>query len=419
MQVLFFINAGMLVCFGVYLAAAFSGIRFTPKSVAICLCFCAGSGFLQLLAYMMFSPSFAWKIYPLITHIPLILLLVYVFRQRFVTAVVSICTAYLCCQPAKWFGVLAAALTPNSNIEYIVRICLLSITFPVVHFFLSQHIAEIFNKDTRSVCIFGITPVIYYIFDYIAMIYTHLWTDYASVTIEFLAFFLCVIFLVFSIVYYKEYEQKSNAQQKESIISLIIDEQKKELDIIKRNEHEIHLFRHDMRLLLLTLSMAIENNDKETAQKMISSYVSNIEATAVKKFCSNTTINYVISAFAKKCDEQEIELICQISIGELTCDETILASIISNALDNAVNALQQLSSSQRKIELMLKDMNGKLLFSTKNAFKTKPLLMNGTPISNLKGHGYGSRSIAYLTERLGGVCQFTIDGNYFIVRVII
>lgn len=418
-QILFFINAGALVLFGVYLTVAFTGIQFTRKNFFLCLGFCATSGLLQLLAYIFTSPSYVWKIYPVIAHIPLLLLLVFVFHQRLVTAAVSICTAYLCCQPAKWFGVLAATLTQSTVVEYIVRIILLCITFSVTYIFLSRHISEIYNKDTRSVCIFGITPVIYYLFDYIVVIYTNFWTTYASITAEFLAFFLCIIFLVFCVVYYKEYEQKANAQQQELIISLIIDEQKKELETIKRNEQEIRILRHDMRLLLLTLSMAVENDDKETAKKMIASYISGIDATTIKKYCQNTTINYVISAFARKCEELQIELLCQINISELACDETILSSIISNALDNAVHAQEQLPLSQRKIELMLKNMNGKLLFSTKNTFKTKPVLVNGIPKTNHTGHGYGSQSIAYLTERLGGICQFTIDGNYFIVRVII
>jgi len=417
--ILFFINAGALVLFGVYLAVAFAGIKFTRKNFAVCFCFCAASGLLQLLAYIIFSPTFVWKIYPFITHAPLLLLLVYLFHRRFVTAIVSICTAYLCCQPAKWFGVLASTFTHSTDIEYLVRVCLLCITFPIVYFYLSQHMAEIFNKDTRSVCIFGITPILYYLFDYIVVVYTNLWTSYASIVGEFLTFFLCAIFLIFCIVYYKEYEQKTNAQQKELIINLIIEEQKKELEAIKRNEHEIHLLRHDMRLLLTTLFIAVENNDKETSQKMIASYINDIDATTIKKFCSNTTINYVISAFARKCEELEIELICQISMSKLTCDETLLATIISNALDNAINAQQQFPIGRRGIEIMLKDLNGKLLFSTKNTFKTKPVLIDGIPKSNHTGHGYGSQSIAYLTERLGGVCQFTIDGNYFIVRVII
>lgn len=289
----------------------------------------------------------------------------------------------------------------------------------MAYFYLCQNISEIFHKDTRSVCIFGITPIIYYLFDYIVAIYTDFWTSYSQITAEFLAFFLCIIFLIFCLIYYQEYEQKSNAQQKEQIIRLIIDEQKKELDAVTHNEHEIRILRHDMRLFLQNLSLCIENNDKTTAQKMISSYIDNVNATAIKKYCQNPTINYVISAFSKKCEELQISLVCRINITDLNCDEIIFSSILSNALDNAINAQQYVPVAQRRIELMLNILNGKLLLSVQNPFHIKPILSNGIPVTDQKGHGYGSQSIFYLTERMGGVCQFHIDGNTFIVRVVI
>ena len=391
----------------------------TKKNLAICFAFCAGSGFVQFLAYTTFSPDFVWKIYPFIAHLPLFLLLVFGFQQRAITVIASISTAYLCCQPAKWFGVLTFALTQNQIFEYIVRICLLCTFFIIIHFRLSQTIAEIFHKNTRNVFIFGITPMVYYLFDYLVVRYTNFWSAHTHVTAEFLSFFLCIIFLTFCLVYYKEYEQKSNAQQKEQIIQLIIDEQQKELDAIKHSEHEIRILRHDMRLFLQNLSLCIENNDKITAQKMISSYIDSVEATSIKKYCQNPTINYVISAFSKKCEELQISLHCDIVMTELNCDEVIFSSILSNALDNAVNAQEQLPVTQRRIELMLKNRNDKLLLSVQNPFQGKPILSNGIPVSDQKGHGYGSQSILYLTERMGGVCQFKADNNIFSVRVII
>lgn len=418
-QVLYFVHAGVLLLFGVYISAIFSGILLTKKNIAICFGFCIGSGFLQILSYLYLSPNYVWKLYPVITHIPLFLLLGFVFQQRAITAISAISTAYLCCQPAKWFGVLIFTLTQNRLIEYIIRICLLCALFAVIYFYLGENMSEIFHKDTRSVCIFGITPIIYYLFDYIVAIYTDFWTSYSHITADFLAFFLCIIFLIFCLIYYKEYEQKANAQQKEQMIRLIIEEQKKELEAVNRSEHEVRILRHDMRLFLRNLSLCIDNDDKTTAQKMISSYIDNVDATTVKKYCNNPTINYVISAFSKKCDELQIELIYHIDIEELNCDEIIFSSIISNALDNAVNAQQYVPVAQRKIELMLKNLNGKLLFSIQNPFRVRPVLSNGIPVTVQKGHGYGSKSILYLTERMGGVCQFKIDGNSFIVRVVI
>lgn len=239
----------------------------------------------------------------------------------------------------------------------------------------------IFNKDTRSVCIFGITPIVYYIFDYACEIYTNLWTSHIQVAAEFLYFFLSITFLIFCLVYYREYEQKTDSERKEQIIHLIVEEQKKELETVKRSEHEIRLLRHDLRFFLMNLSMCIENEDKSTAKKMISSFIDRIETTTINTYCQNPTLNYIISAFAEKCRKLQFELECQIDVVSIACDE--------------------------------------IMFSIKNPIKEKPVFANDMPISTKNGHGYGTQSITYLTERLGGRCQFTTEGNYFILRVII
>ena len=36
-----------------------------------------------------------------------------------------------------------------------------------------------------------------------------------------------------------------------------------------------------------------------------------------------------------------------------------------------------------------------------------------------EGHGYGTQSIQYLTEKLGGKCQFSVQNNTFILRIIL
>ena len=54
-----------------------------------------------------------------------------------------------------------------------------------------------------------------------------------------------------------------------------------------------------------------------------------------------------------------------------------------------------------------------------NPFLEKPIFSDGIPITTKKGHGYGTQSIRYMTERLGGNCMFSIEDQQFILRVIL
>ena len=127
--------------------------------------------------------------------------------------------------------------------------------------------SAIFNKDTRNVYIFGILPFVYYVYDYVTIIYKDFIKTYHQITSEFLPFFLSLSFVLFCFVYYKEYEQKMEAENKEQLLSIVAEQQTKEVQSVRRNEHRIKLLRHDMRLLLNNISLCLDNNDIETAKK--------------------------------------------------------------------------------------------------------------------------------------------------------
>ena len=152
---------------------------------------------------------------------------------------------------------------------------------------------------------------------------------------------------------------------------------------------------------------------------MISGFTSQVEAASLHRYCENDIINYILTNFENKCQESEITFQAAVEIQEFSVDEVLFSSIVSNALENALNAQTDLPSAERQIKLMLKNSDGKLLLSVKNPFKEKPVFIDGLPISGRKGHGYGTQSIRYMTERLGGNCQFTIQNDLFVVRVVI
>ena len=416
---LFLIHGTLLLLFGIYLSAAFAGIRFTKQNTLYLLCLCVFCGSLQIIVLFLFKEALLWKLYPLITHIPLVLFLCVVYHKRITTTLAAVSTAYLCCQPSKWFGIFTISITESVIAEYIVRDCVLAIGAFIVLKYLASYLSEIFNKETRDVYIFGIVPMVYYVFDYATVIYTDLWTTNNRITAEFLSFFLCIVFVIFCFVYYKEYEQKADAKRKEQIIQIAIDQQAKEIETVKRNEQELRILRHDMRLFLNSLAVCVENNKTTSALEMISSFTSHIEGTKIERFCKNDVMNYVLSDFAEKCKTNHVRFSYIIKFNDITKDEILFASILSNALDNALNAQHELSEDARYIELMLKSSQGKLLLSVKNPIDKKPVFADGLPIANQNGHGYGTQSIRYMAERLGGNCQFAVQDNVFITRVII
>ncbi len=417
--ILFFSHYAFILLFGVILSFSFCGLKFVKKTVIYALLTFAFCGILQIVVFYLLGEAQTWKLYPIIVHLPLGVLLCALFKKRVITVLAAISLSYLCCQPSKWIGLLLEAVTQNNVIVFSARILVaLSVALVFIRF-LSSYISEIFNKDSRSVLIFSFVPLIYYLFDYTVSIYTNLWDTHYRIVAEFLAFFLCMIFVAFCVIYYKEYEKKVEAERKEQIVEITLQQQAREIEAIKKSNLETRLLRHDMRLLLANLALTIKQGDKETSLKMISGFTKEVEANSLYRYCENDTVNYIIANFENKCRQSAVHFDVTVDIEKLSVDEVLFSSIISNALDNALNAQTLLPEEERQIKLMLKDSDGKLLLSVKNPFKVKPVFVDGIPISDKKGHGYGTQSIRYLTEKLGGKCQFTLQNNTFILRIVL
>lgn len=98
----------------------------------------------------------------------------------------------------------------------------------------------------------------------------------------------------------------------------------------------------------------------------------------------------------------------------------IFSMILSNALDNAFNAQILLPVQQRRIRLVLKNSNEKLLLQLRNGCAAPPVFVDGLPQSQQgPGHGYGTRSIRFATERLGGNCRFSMEDGDFLLQIIV
>jgi len=409
----------LLLAYGIALSFAFAGIESNRKNVLSFAGLFTACGALQLCAMLAFDERFVWLAYPLLTHLPIVAFLCLRYRKRLLTALASVTTAYLCCQPANWAGILAQAITENPIAEEITQIIALALLGYSVLRYAGGSLASLYSKDRKSVLIFSGVPFVYYLFDYSMAIYSDHWHTLAGPVVEFIPCFLCLAFVTFCIAYHQTYEQKLESERREQIIRIMVEQQAHEVEAIRRGENEIRILRHDLRLLLNNLMQCLNEEDLPSAKKMLTGYLDDIDKTVIQRFCKNDIINYVVSDFYARCDRAKVCLNAVIELEKLQIDELLLASLLSNAFDNALNAQKGLGEDQRRIALSLKTVNDRLLFSLSNTYAERPELVDGMPVSHQDGHGYGTQSIHYMTERLGGSCLFSLEDNRFTLRVAI
>ena len=409
-------NATTLL-FGVFASAAFLGIRLNRKNNLTLLLFSCVSGAIHLFVYQLYGTSFAEQLYPLITHIPLVLLLTLYYKYNATISILSILTAYLCCQISNWIGIAAFALTNQQWIYYSVRICITAIVFVLLIHYVSDITAQLLQKPTRSLMILGFMPFVYYIFDYVTSIYTSLLYSGLEIVGEFLGFVLCLTYLMFLFLYFKEYEANKEAEQRNQIIEMKRVQSEKELEALHRS---VSILRHDMRHFLLSISSYIENNENEKALDYINEVIHTSDKTALQRYCKNNIVNLILSSHEGEMKKKQITFQYTIQIPEkLRISDVDLTALLSNGLENAIHAVSDLPMPKRIIRLDMHMNHDKLLISLKNTYAIKPQIIDGLPYTSEAGHGFGTKSIWYVAEKQNGNCQFMMDDRFFTMRIIL
>ena len=419
-SVLELLHHAVTLLFGVYISAAFLGIRMSRKNIAVLGGFSAAVGVVSTLVFIFFGEAFTAQIYPLIIHLPLILFLTFFYKCTALRSTLSVLTAYLCCQISKWVGLAILSITDADWVYYSVRIVTTLVVFAVLIRYVSNAAAQLMRKPTKALLIFAILPFSYYFFDYATGVYTELLYSGKKVVSEFLGFVLSIAYLLFLLVYFKQYEEKRETEQRSHILEMRREQYKREIEAQKRSANALSLLRHDMRHFCTTISAYIDSGECDKAKEYISGIISYVDRTATHKFCKNEIVNMILSSYENVMEENLIDFQPSICIPEqLPVSDVDLTSILSNAMENAIHAVLPLETEKRHITLHLRMDDGKLLISLKNTFAEKPVLTDGIPHSSKEGHGFGTQSIRYVTEKLNGNCQFSVKDDWFILRVIL
>lgn len=418
--ILSFIHNATTLLFGVYASAAFLGIQLNRKNNLTLLTFTCLTGGLFLVSFLLYGFSFTEQIYPLIIHLPLILLLSLYYRYPAVISILSVLTAYLCCQISNWIGVAALALTHEEWVYYCVRICVTCVVFVLLLHYVSDITAQLLQKPTHALMILGFMPFVYYIFDYVTSIYTSLLYSGLEVVGEFLGFVLCITYLMFLFLYFREYEAAKEAEQRNQLMEMKRVQSEKELDTLRRSERTVALLRHDMRHFLLSISSSIENGEDEKALDYIREIIHTSDRTALRRYCKNEIVNLILSSYEEVMKKESISFSYAIQLPEeLPVSDVDLTSLLSNGLENAIHAVSGLPEAERVLKLDMHQKNGKLLIALQNTYRERPQLVDGLPRAREAGHGLGTKSICYVVEKLKGSCQFNVDDTFFTLRIIL
>jgi len=232
-------------------------------------------------------------------------------------------------------------------------------------------------------------------------------------------FFVSIFYFVFILLYYEETQKQARMQRERDILDTQFKQAQTQIASLRQMQQNAAAYRHDMRHHLALLQALAYQGDIEEIKKYLTTAQSDIDAITPTRFCENETVNLILSAFAAKASQSEIMLTVEASLPDSlqAISDTELCSLLSNALENAIQACENIAdSNERCIKLRIYTKNNKLCIDLRNTYHTEPVFHQGLPVAKEPGHGYGTKSMAHIVEKHGGVFQFSVKDGWFIFQ---
>ena len=414
------LNGFTVAVFGMILSASFCDICWNQKKRRIMAGSMAGLLLVQGIIIYFMGTGMVRYLYPVITHLPLFLILS-VFTKRRLWAAGAVLTAYLCCQIRRWLALFVTVLV--SGDVMVQSISEIIITIPLMLLLLkyvSPAVRSISYSSSWVQSQFCLLPAVYYIFDYATQIYTDLMTKGNPVVAEFMSFVCSIAYFLFVLRSSEEKWIRSQLEQTQDSLNLQISQAVREIDALRVSQEKTKEYRHDLRHHMQYLSNCIENEKLEHAKEYIQGICSQIEANKVIVFCENEAANLIFSAFAARMKEQDISMLVKAQIPKnIHVSESDLCVLLSNALENALHSCLKVQKKGKKtnVEVAAFEKNKKLFLQIINSCDSDITFVQGIPVTNQPNHGIGVRSICALVERYEGIYTFEAEEGKFILRV--
>lgn len=241
------INYGFVLFFGIVVSLYLADINFTDHKKAYIITLIS-FGVAQVIFYLIMDENLLYKCYPLLIHLPLILLIWLVFHRNLYIATISVLSAYLICTPRKWFGTLAASFFHgNPMVANIVSIC---VTIPLLYLvirYIAPYIIRLKYENGKTLLLFFLLPLSYYILEYAFTVYTDLLYTGGSVVIEFMDSFIVLFFFILSMVSLDFADKKSAAERENLLLSAAATQAQKEITQLSASQKQASIYRRDLR----------------------------------------------------------------------------------------------------------------------------------------------------------------------------
>lgn len=186
--------------------------------------------------------------------------------------------------------------------------------------------------------------------------------------------------------------------------------------LMQESREQILVMRHDFRLIYTML----QSGNVEEAIHYIDKAEKLLGSTSIKDYCSQPLINAALSVYFSRAEKLGIKINHKINLPqELSIDERDFALLISNLLENAINASSRQENPARKqISIVVQTLNDQCVLKIENYSDDEVIFdEKNYPRTSEEGHGLGMASIKLFSEKYDAYTDFEQSGGIFKVTM--
>ena len=197
--------------------------------------------------------------------------------------------------------------------------------------------------------------------------------------------------------------------------------QQQRYENLKASIEEMRQARHDMRHHLNQISRLAEEENLPKLKEYLTSTICKIPDFDMH-LCENQAADSVAGYYYALARRENIPFSLRLDLpARLPVDEVDLCLVLSNLLENALEASLRIVDSPRHIRITSYLHAGNLLLiQVENTYVGEILEKNGVfQSSKRKGEGIGLQSVRHIAEKSGGASTFSHQNGIFCAKVML
>lgn len=202
-------------------------------------------------------------------------------------------------------------------------------------------------------------------------------------------------------------------EQRTSFLNRQMESLREQNELMQKSQQEVGALRRDLDKNYCVIEGLLEVGQVPEAMAYIRRQAHLLDTTKVKAFCLAPLVNAALAIYLKRAEEFGIEVTHKIDLpAQLSTDESDLAVLLSNLLENAINASKQQEPSEREISVVIRYDSGQYVLEISNRYDFPiELGKNGLPYTTKVGHGLGMSSLESFAKKYDAYVDFSHENN--------